>query len=222
VAGTALVFAAGAWRLARRAPVTAWFLAAYMALVMVWPFEPVRFVWALLPIFAAMFAMGIAAIVERRPVAALPRLARLVALGACAALVAGFAAYNVAGVRQQRRDTVARETAARATPIVQWVRAFTRPTDVIAMEDDPLIYLYTGRKAVPVGTLTAEQYVDEQTYAFATEQLHTIIAQYRPTYVIGTTSYAVIAARALATRTPPELRVHGLLPTAAIFAPVTP
>jgi len=218
---TGVVLVAGAWRLVRRAPVTAWFLAAYMALVMIWPFEPIRFVWALLPVFASIFVMGIGAVFERRPAAALPRLIRLAALGVCAALVAGFATYNVLGVRQQR-DAVPREIAARATPIVQWVRASTRPGDIIAMEDDPLIYLYTGRKAVPVGTLTAEEYVDKQTYAFATEQLRKIIAHYRPTYVIGTTSYAVMAARALAGRTPPELRVHGLLPSAAIFVPVAP
>jgi hypothetical protein len=218
----ALVLAAGARRLARRAPVSAWFLVAYMALVMVWPFEPVRFVWALLPIFGAMFALGVAAVVDWKPASALPGLARLAAVGVCATLVAGFAAYNLAGVRQQWGNAVPRQTAARATPVVEWVRAFTRPTDVIAMEDDALIYLYTGRKGIPVGTLTAEEYLEKQTYAFATEQLHAIIASYRPTYVIGTTSYAVMAARTLSERTPPALRVHGLLPTAAIFTPVTP
>ena len=90
------------------------------------------------------------------------------------------------------------------------------------MEDDPLIYLYTGRRTVPVGTFTPEEYLSEQTYPFATETLHRIIARYHPTYVIGTTSYGVMSARSLSTRTPPELRVHALLPTAAIFAPVVP
>ena len=33
-------------------------------------------------------------------------------------------------------------------------------------------------------------------------------------------SYGVISAQTLSTRTPPVLRVHALLPTAAIFAPV--
>ena len=98
----------------------------------------------------------------------------------------------------------------------------TRPTDIIAMEDDPLVFLYTGRQAIPVGTFTPEEYLTEQTYAFATERLHTIISHYKPTYVIGTTSYGVMAARTLSTRNPPELRVHALLPTAAIFTPVKP
>jgi hypothetical protein len=117
---------------------------------------------------------------------------------------------------------VPRVTAARATPVVEWVRASTQPTDIIAMEDDPLVYLYTGRRAVPVGTFTPEEYLTEQTYPFAAEQLATIVAHYKPTYVIGTTSYGVMSARTLSTRTPPVLRVHALLPTAAIFAPVTP
>jgi hypothetical protein len=90
------------------------------------------------------------------------------------------------------------------------------------LEDDPLIYQYTGRRAIPVNTFTPEEYLHEQTYAVATEGLRAILATYKPTYVIGTTTYAVISARALSMRTPPELRVHALLPTAAIFAPVVP
>ena len=218
----ATVLALGAWRLARRAPVTAWFLAAYMALVIVWPFEPTRFVWALLPLFGAILALGIGFVVDMAPVTGSRRLVRHAALAGCVLLVAGFAMYNVNGVRQQWRDSVPRVTAARATPVVEWVRASTRLTDIIAMEDDPLVYLYTGRRAVPVGTFTPEEYLREQTYAFATDQLAIIIAQYKPTYVIGTTSYGVISARTLSTRTPPVLRVHALLPTAAIFAPVSP
>ena len=219
VVGTALI-AIGAWRLARRAPVTIWFVAAYMALVVVWPFEPTRFVWALLPLFAAMLALGVGFVIEQRPGTVPRRVGRYVALGACILVVAGFAWYNVNGVRQRWRDSVPRVTATRATPAVEWIRASTRPTDIIAMEDDPLVFLYTGRRAVPVGTFTPEEYLKEQTYAFATETLRTIVARYQPTYVIGTTSYAVISARALSMRTPPELRVHALLPTAAIFAPV--
>jgi len=220
VVAAVVVLALGAWRFARRAPVTAWFLAAYMTLVVIWPFEPTRFVWALLPLFCAMFALGIGAAVEWRPAAPPMRYARVASLAACGGLVAGFGWYNVNGIRQQWRDSVPRVTAARATPVVEWVRAATRPTDVIAMEDDPLLYLYTGRRTVPVGTFTPEEFLKAQTYPFATEALRTIIAAYKPTYVIGTTSYAVISARTLSSRTPPELRVHALLPTAAIFAPV--
>lgn len=221
IVATALI-AIGAWRLARRAPVTIGFLTAYMALVIIWPFEPTRFVWALLPLFGAMLALGIGFIVERRPVTVSSRVMQYAVLVACVLLVAGFAWYNVTGVRQQWRDSVPRATAARATPVVEWVRASTRPTDIIAVEDDPLMYLYTGRRAIPMGTFTPEEYLKEQTYAFATETLRTVVARYHPTYVIGTTSYGVIAARTLSMRTPPQLRVHALLPTAAIFAPVTP
>jgi hypothetical protein len=216
------LLAVGAVQLARRAPVTAWYLLAYMALVMIWPFEPTRFVWALLPLFAAVLALGIAVVARSRPAPWAFRIGRVAVLAVAALLVAGFGLYNVNGVREGWRDSVPRVHAARATPVVEWVRANTKPTDVIAMEDDPLIYLYTGRKAVPVGTFTAEEYLREQTYTFATEQLRLIIASYRPTYVIGTTSYGVMSARNLSLKTPPELRVHAVLPTAAIFTPVTP
>jgi hypothetical protein len=175
---TFVVLALGAWRLARRAPVTAWFLAAYMALVMIWPFEPTRFVWALLPLFAAMLALGIGVVVELELRDPARRAGRRAGLAVCAALVLGFGLYNVNGIRQGWRDSVPRITAARATPVVEWVRKATRPTDIIAMEDDPLIYLYTGRQGVPVGTFTPEEYLNEQTYAFAAEQLGIIVARY--------------------------------------------
>jgi len=214
------VLALGAWRLARKAPVTAWFLVAYMGLVVVWPFEPTRFVWALLPLFCAMLALGIQVVWEWAPRTALTTRVRIGSLAACALLVAGFAWYNVNGVRQEWRDSVPRVTAARATPVIEWVRRSTKPTDLVATEDDPLVYLYTGRRTIPVGTFTPEEFLKEQTYAFATDALHTIVAQYRPTYVIGATSYGLISARNLSQRTPPELRVHAILPTAGIFAPV--
>jgi hypothetical protein len=221
IVATTLI-ALGAWRFAKRAPVTIWFLAAYMALVVVWPFEPTRFVWALLPLFCAMLALGIGFVIERRPSGMSTRVARHAMLVASAALVAGFGWYNVNGVRQEWRDSVPRSIAQRATPVVEWVHKATRPTDIIATEDDPLVYLYTGRRAVPVGTFTPEEYLKGQTYPFATATLHTIVSRYRPTYVIGTTTYGVIAARDLSGRTPPELRVYTLLPTAAIYVPVAP
>jgi hypothetical protein len=217
-----VVLTLGAWRLARRAPVTAWFLAAYMALVMIWPFEPTRFVWALLPLFAAMLALGIGVILGLKPRTVIQLTAQRAAVAASAALVLGFGYYNVNGVNQGWRDSVPRVTAARATPVVEWVRKATRPTDIIAMEDDPLVYLYTGRQGIPIGTFTPEEYLSEQTYAFAAEQLARIVALYKPTYVIGTTSYGVMAAKALTTRTPPLLQFRHALPTAAIFVPVKP
>ena len=217
-----VVLALGAWRLARRAPVTAWFLAAYMALVMIWPFEPTRFVWALLPLFAAMLALGIGTVIELEPHGGARRIAQRAALTACAALVLGFGYYNVNGIKQGWRDSIPRTAAARATPVVEWVRQSTQPTDIIATDDDPLVYLYTGRQGVPVGTLTAEEYLNGQTYAFAAQRLDSIVTRYKPTYVIGATSYGVMAAKALTSRTPPVLQVHQLLPTAAIFARVEP
>ena len=219
---SASVLAVGAWQLARRAPVTSWFLAAYLALVLIWPFEPTRFIWALLPIFAAMLALGVQFVIAYVPRSSIATYARMGALAACAALIAGFGLYNVNGVRQGWRDSVPKFTAGRATPVVDWVRASTKPTDVIAMEDDALVYLYTGRRTIPVGTFTPEEYLHEQTYAFATEQLQTFVTMFKPTYVIGTTTYGVIAGRNLVNRTPPVLRVHTLLPNAAIFAPVVP
>lgn len=215
----ALVLALGAWRLARRAPVTAWFLAAYMALVMIWPFEPTRFVWALLPLFGVMFALGAQRLVELRPRAAVARGLRQAALAACALLLMGYANYNRNGVRERWWDRVPRTVTTRAAPAVEWVLANTRVTDLIAIEDDVLLHLYTGRPTIPVVSFTAEEYLRDQSYAFATTQLDSIVSRYEPDYVVGTSSYGVIAARNLVSTNPGGLRVHALLRTAAVFAP---
>jgi hypothetical protein len=207
----------GASRLVRRAPVTGWFLAAYLALVMIWPFEPTRFVWVLLPLFGLMLALGFQVVAEFRPRAAAAGVLRVAAFAPFALLLIGYAVYNANGARQRWWDTVPRTVATRATPVVQWVRTNTKPTDLIAVDDDVLVYLYTGRTAIPIGTFTPEEYVTGQSFEFATIQLDSILAQYKPAYVIGTTSYGVMAARSLLYRNPPELRVRELLKTAAIF-----
>ncbi len=87
--------------------------------------------------------------------------------GPAALLACGFAVYNVRGVRQRWWDTIPRANTERATPLVAWARTHTAPDDVLATDDDALLNLYTGRRAVPVGTFTPQEYLRAQTYAFA-------------------------------------------------------
>jgi hypothetical protein len=214
------LLAIGIARVARRAPVTLGFLAAYMALVAIWPFEPTRFVWALLPLLGALGTVGVATAARWRPAARPPRALRAAVLVGSSALLVGYAIYNMRGVRERWWASIPDQNAARATPLVEWVRAYTTPDAVLATDDDALLYLYTERRSVPVGTFTAEEYLREQTYDFATARLGEIVAHYHPHFVLGSTSYGVIAAANLTRGSSPQLRMLGALRRGAVFAPV--
>ena len=211
------LLAIGTARAVRRIPVTLLFLVAYVGLVLVWPFEPTRFMWALLPLFGLLVALGVDGIARWRPPRPAWRLLRASSLALCALLGAGYAVYNVRGVRERWWETMPKQYTSRATPLVDWVRASTRPGDLLATDDDALLHLYTGRHTVPVGTFTPQEYLDAQTYAFATQQLERIIAIYKPRYVLCSTSYGVMAARELLKGDKPTLRIVTTLSRGVVF-----
>ncbi len=211
------LMALGTIRAARRIPVTLLFIAAYLSLVLVWPFDPTRFVWAILPLFGILMAAGTVAIGRWRPRHPGGRAIRGTAVALAALLGCGFAIYNVRGVRQRWWDTIPRANTERATPLVAWARTHTAPGDVLATDDDALLNLYTDRRTVPVGTFTPQEYLRAQTYAFAADQLARIIARYQPRYVLCSTSYGVMAARELARRDPAHMRIAAVLTRGVVY-----
>ena len=86
----------------RRAPVTALFLCGYFAIVLVWPFQPARFVWAVWPLLVLLFVAGgrVGVADWRRAQAGhLPArfVARVSALRASSLI--GYATYKLRGYR---------------------------------------------------------------------------------------------------------------------------
>jgi hypothetical protein len=215
------LFALGAARVARRIPVTLAFLGAYMAMVVIWPFEPTRFVWVLLPITGLIVALGVTALVAWRPPRLWLRAARMGALVTAAFLAVGYAAYNVRGVAERWWAAVPDQNTARATPLVVWARAATHEGELLATDDDALLHLYTGRQTVPVGSFTPQEYLKAQTYEFAAQQLVRIIDLYHPRYVLCSTSYGVMAARPLLNGASPRLRVVKVLSRGVVFERVS-
>jgi hypothetical protein len=108
----------------------------------------------------------------------------------------------------------------RARPLAEWVNGHTPDSAVVATDDDVLIHLYTGRRAIPNGAFTPQEHLVEQTPAFAVTSLRTILSTYRVDYVLASTSYGTFAARGLVQSRPPELRIVGALQTGGVFAPV--
>ena len=71
--------------------------------------------------------------------------------------------------------------AERAKPLAEWVVANTPEDAIIATDDDIMIHLYTGRRAIPIGTFTPQEHITPQTPSFATETLRTILTSTRST-----------------------------------------
>jgi hypothetical protein len=174
-------------------PVTLLFVAIYLAIVLVWPFNPSRFVWGIWPLLLLPVLAGAHAAVAGA--GGLARPARIALLASFAWVAAGYGAYELRGIRGSWWSSIARANTARIAPAVQWAREHTAPGDVIAAEDEGAIYLYTGRLAVPVFSFTTAQYLRDHSAAEnATEGLHPILAAYPVRTVIVGSRKTVDAA----------------------------
>jgi hypothetical protein len=182
----------------------------------------VRFLWAILPLFGFLFAMGAQRALRQRPASPRHSVLRVASGAVVVLLVIGYGWYNVGATWKGPWLSGSRSTAEDAAPMVRWARENTRPGDLLATDNDPLIHLYTGRRTIPVGTFTPEEYLVPQSYEFATAQLAVLVRDYRPRWVMCSSSYCVIAARNLSQRNPPVLRFLGALERGAVFEPVAP
>ena len=143
--------AAGFGPLLRRAPSLGWTLLAYGAIVLIWPYGPDRFVWAAWPFLAVAFFAGAGQVLARARVAAEPTatVGRWCVAATVLLVVVGYGYYQVRGYVRGDASRLQRGISATMADLVPWVRATTAPDAVVAGEDEALLWLYTGRRAVP-------------------------------------------------------------------------
>jgi hypothetical protein len=213
-----LVFiVAGTRRHWRKAPVSLVFLAGYMLVVMLWPFEPSRFILAIWPLWFPLIACGVLACWH----VTLPSAARLpwrFAIGTLvAALIAGTSWYNGMGYTRKWWVSIQKNTGERAKPTIEWVARYTKPNDVVSTEDDLLVYLYTGRKAVPTATFTALERVYPLTDAEDMAEVQAIFKAYKPRYYLVAGPQGVRTSANLAKANPPVLKPLGSNPSVLIY-----
>ncbi len=143
----------GAGSFARRAPVTLAFLVIYLGIVVVWPYSPWRFAWAVWPVAVTLQAEGIRTIWMRN--------ARWRLIGGVVATLPALAILRTElhsyATRAWRAP--ARQAAAQVLPVLAWTRDNTAPGDVLLAEGEQVIALYTGRRAAPPVAFTALEYV---------------------------------------------------------------
>lgn len=168
----------------RKLPVLGAFLVLYLAVIICWPYDPSRFLWAIWPLLIGVLTVGAAAALAlvrgggwRRPLGA--GLTALLTLA-----VIGYARTSVRGLLVRGWEPSQTVSGARALAIVTWVTAHTRPEDVIATRFDPLVYLYSGRRAVPVAMVRATDYVAPPEGSAAATDLRAILMFYHPTYLV--------------------------------------
>jgi hypothetical protein len=189
-----IVAIAGAIRLARRAPVTSVFIAAYMTIVLLWPFTPWRFFYALWPVVIVCIGEAIHWLADSRPRAQLAASAGLVMT---TVLALGAARAEARAYREQAWHGPARAATLAAAPLIRWVESNTRPDDVIAVEAEQVVYLFTGRRALPPQAFTAAEYVTPAPLAATTQSLRRVLTEFPVTFLVTTAPLVYRSARTL-------------------------
>jgi hypothetical protein len=203
--------------LARRTPVTVMFLAAYTTVIMLWPFEPNRFVVAVWPLLTICAAVSVAGLVRWRPRAVVGTSARWVGLALSAVVVAGFAAYNVRGYTGRWWASVQRDAGQRAKPIAEWVVRGTAESDVLITDDDLIVFLYTGRRGMPTSTFLPSERVAPLPDSVHVVAVRTMLERYEPRFFITTSTTGRETAETLTQSDPPLLRRHVQISNALVY-----
>jgi hypothetical protein len=207
---------AGARALVTRAPVTLLFLLGYLAITLVWPFQPSRFVWGVWPLVLLVIVTAGRSITSGVPY--WPRPARAVLAALFLWVGAGYAAYEVRAARGGWWASIARVGDKRIAAALDWTRANTSPSDVVAADDEGAVFLYTGRKAVPVASFTTAHYLRERSADVEARQgLEPILAAYPVRVVLVGSKATFDAAEYLTKRPVPLLAPRGLFDGGAAF-----
>ncbi|HEY0994430.1 MAG TPA: hypothetical protein VGD77_00430 [Gemmatimonadaceae bacterium] len=204
----------GSLALWRRMPVLVAFTWLYLAIVVVWPFPPHRFLWSVWPLLVLLVAAGARAAAAvlapqgRRPL-------RLAAAGLALLVVAGAAIHTAQAYRRRTFETYQATGLYRLQSAVRWVAEHTPPGALVASDDETAVFLYTGRRAVPTDAFLAVTRMTEGDAAVPSA-LPRIVATYQPAFVVAGWRRTIRAADALAAARPPTLvRVSTLSPGVA-------
>lgn len=181
-AAVAAALAVGVAALWRRAAALSAFLLAYGGVVVFWPYNPERFVWAIWPL-AGLVLLAAARAIGERSAARWPHAPRAAAAGVVL-LLAGHAAYAARGLAGGWAGAPQHAMTERLWPLVQWTVTHAGPADVVASDAHVMIALYTGRTAMPVSMLTPAEHVRDKPRAQYASELAALAARYRPTLLV--------------------------------------
>lgn len=199
-----LMLACGARCARDRAPVTLVFLGLYLAVVIAWPDQPLRFVWGIWPLLMALLLVPLQTL---QKAGGAPRPLRIAVAVVALALVPGLLRYNGRGYGGRWWESIPRTMTGHAQPAISWVRAHVRAGEVVAGEAEPMLYLYADRLAVPVAPFTAVQYLRSRTPQENADDLRRILEATGARYVVVQSNDELEAARTLAADTASTVRL---------------
>jgi len=153
--GAAVVY--GALNVSRRNPALVLFPLVYLGLVFIWPYEPYRFYYAIVPVLTLLALEGLW---EAAPKirSDLPRWGVPVAAIVAAVFVVNAVVYHGRGHAVRSWASPQTIPARAYAPLNEWIRGNTAPDEVIASALDPYIHWDTGRPAVPSWRFLADDY----------------------------------------------------------------
>ncbi len=158
-----------------RAPGLVAGLSAYVLMVTVWPYAPDRFMWIVLPWLGCLAGLALHDAWYRG------RAWRVVAGGLAAVLCVGFVPREATSLASRSFAATAEGISQPSRLLVPAIQSGTPEDAVIAAEGEALIYLYTGRVAVPNALFrwkgrTTEAYPADSVRAFLCESGVTHVA----------------------------------------------
>lgn len=152
----------------------------YLGIVLVWPFQVDRFIWAVWPLLLLFALEGVRRAVSWLRLHAQPRVS--VALVVTSSLlVFGYATYNVRGFSRGWANSASREMSSRVEGIVRYVNAEPRLRGkVIGTEAAPMVALYTGLQVIPVEMLVVRDHIEKKTTAQSAAIMEAIDRRFTP------------------------------------------
>ncbi len=211
----ALALGVGLRRLHRTAPVSVASLAVYLAVVLIWPGTPDRFLWPMWPLLLTGVACGAAEVVKWSTVATGARIGRAAMLASLLVCGALFLKFNVGMYASRDWEDPARANAKLAIAAAE--TATQLPPGLIASEFDAAVSLYTGHPAVPLLPLMAANYLRPRTPQEAAAQLSEIIDAYHPAFLLVGSGEALQAATILAKAASPRIRFNSVSPSGIVL-----
>ncbi|HEY6830639.1 MAG TPA: hypothetical protein VI259_27520, partial [Gemmatimonadaceae bacterium] len=103
----------------------------------------------------------------------------------------------------------------RITPTVAWVGQHTPPKTLVASDDETAVFLYTGRRAVPVSSFSAADYAHGE--GWSESALGAVVTSYKPDIAIVSWNKSVDAAMRMSSGSEPTLRPIDRTSSSVIF-----
>jgi hypothetical protein len=194
----AVVIGWGGVILARRLTCLLASVVAYLLIIAFWPFPPDRFLWILVPWMALLGAAGGIAL-WRRGIPGRVAVAALVL-----ALAVGYLPRQVTSLKNRGFARTAERISTPFGVLVPAISAETPGAAVVASADEPLIYLYTGRRAVPNHIF---RWKERDTEAFSADTTYQFFCDYGVSYLALTSPTANAAPLSMGLE--PMFRVSG-------------